>query len=258
MPPEYLDPSKVGVCIGMQFCTGVHDRRTLLDVSTRSRTTALEGDRCSVVAAASSLRDRKRDETRRSLAAAAYGIVRDEGVDALTAEAVADRAGVSRRTFFNYFPSVDSVLTASIAEFFESVGARLAARPVDEDVLDSAVAVITDPSDVELLERIAVIARAAEVSTHARGLCLVELNAWLDWLEGWLRERMPEGTDDLRIATTASTLVGAAEAAFRVWARAAAAGIEAPVLRDSLTSALDLVRTGLDPHRTGSVAGRPS
>ncbi len=228
-------------------------------MSTRSRTTALDGDRSSVVAAASSLRDRKRDETRRSLAAAAYGIVRDEGVDALTAEAVADRAGVSRRTFFNYFPSVDSVLTASIAEFFDSIGARLAARPVDEDVLDSAVAVITDPSDVDLLERIAVIARAAEVSTHARGLCLVELNAWLeDGLEHWLRDRMPVGTDDLRIATTASTLVGAAEAAFRVWARAAAAGVEAPVLRDVLASALDLVRTGLDPHRTGSAAGRPS
>ena len=242
----------------MQFCTQVHNGRTLTTMSLRSRATGTGRDLCAVGEGVASLRDRKRDETRRSLAAAAYGIVRDEGVDALTAEAVADRAGVSRRTFFNYFPSVDSVLTASIAEFFDSVGARLSARPVDEDVLDSAVAVISDPSDVDLLERIAVIARAAEVSTHARGLCLVELHAWLDWLEGWLRGRMPEGTDDLRIATTASTLVAAAEAAFRVWARAAAAGIEAPVLRDSLTSALDLVRSGLDPHRTGSVAGRPS
>ena len=64
--------------------------------------------------------------------------MRDAGFEGLTAEAVADRAGVSRRTFFNYFPSVDSVLTASVTEFFASVGERLDARPVDEDVLDSA------------------------------------------------------------------------------------------------------------------------
>ncbi len=215
------------------------------------------GDRCSVVAAASSLRDRKRDETRRSLSAAAYGIVRDEGVESLTAEAVADRAGVSRRTFFNYFPSVDSVLTASIAEFFDSIGDRLDARPADEDVLDSALAVISNPSDADLLERIAVIARAAEVSAHARGLCLVELYAWLEWLEGWLRARLPAGTDDLVVATTASTLVGAAEAGFRVWARAAATpGAEPLDLRATLSTALDLLRAGLDPHRTGSVAAR--
>ena len=60
---------------------------------------------------------------------AAYSLVRDDGFEGLTAEAVADRAGVSRRTFFNYFPSVESVLTASVTEFFASVGARLEAPP---------------------------------------------------------------------------------------------------------------------------------
>ena len=124
-------------------------------------------------------------------------------------------------------------------------------------MLDSAVAVISDPSDVDLLERIAVIARAAEVSTHARGLCLVELHTWLERARGWLRGRMPEGTDDLRIATTASTLVAAAEAAFRVWARCRRRRHRGALLRDYLTSALDLVRTGLDPHRTGSVPVAP-
>jgi AcrR family transcriptional regulator len=229
------------------------------DMSPRSRATDPDRNRCSVAAAASSLRDRKRDETRRSLATAAFGIVRDDGVDALTAEAVADRAGVSRRTFFNYFPSVDSVLTASIEQFFESIGDRLDARPADEDVLDSVLAVINNPSDVELLERIAVIAGAAEDSSHARGLCLVELYEWLEWLEGWLRERLPAGTGDLVVATTASTIVGAAEAGFRVWAKVAATpGAEPLDLRATLTAALDLLRAGLDPHRGGSVATRTS
>ncbi len=214
-----------------------------------------------------SLRTRKRAETRDALVQAAYAIVRDAGFEGLTAEAVADRAGVSRRTFFNYFPSVESVLTASVTEFFASVGDRLEARPVDEDVLDSALAVVTDPADGDLLERIGVLAAAGEASPHARGLILVELHAWLDWLEGWLRRHLALGvtlpTDpdplatDLYVATLASSLVGAAEAAFRVWLRDGAApadaghpaSVDPASLRGCFTAAIGHVRTGLDPRR---------
>ena len=214
-----------------------------------------------------SLRTRKRAETRDALVQAAYAIVRDAGFAGLTAEAVADRAGVSRRTFFNYFPSVESVLTASVTEFFTSVGDRLEARPVDEDVLDSALAVVTDPGDGDLLERMGVLAAAGEASPHARGLILVELHAWLDWLEGWLRRRLvpdanqPRPTDarvtDLYVATLASSLVAAAEAAFRVWLRDGAttadaghpASADPASLRGCFTAAIGHVRTGLDPQR---------
>ena len=217
-----------------------------------------------------SLRTRKRAETRDALVDAAYAIVRDTGYPGLTAEAVADRAGVSRRTFFNYFPSVESVLTASVTEFFASVGDRLDARPVDEDVLDSALAVVTDPGDGDLLERIGVLAAAGEASPHARGLILVELHAWLDWLEGWLHRRLPPGSSDLYVATLASSLVAAAEAAFRVWLRGGATAAEAGTatagaarpgtaaadaldggasLRGCFTATIGQVRTGLDPRR---------
>ena len=217
-----------------------------------------------------SLRTRKRVETRSALVQAAYAIVRDSGFENLTAEAVADRAGVSRRTFFNYFPSVESVLTASVTEFFASVGDRLEARPVDEDVLDSALAVVTDPGDGDLLERIGVLAAAGEASPHARGLILVELHAWLDWLEGWLRRRLGPAASDVYVATLASSLVGAAEAAFRVWLRCSTAAPAAadpasgdPALRDDrpaslqdcFTAAIGHVRTGLDPERA-TVAAR--
>ena len=203
-----------------------------------------------------SLRSRKREHTRRALTDAAYAMVRDSGVEGLTAEGVADRAGVSRRTFFNYFPSVESVLTASLTEFFASLGACLEARPADEDVLDSALAVVTDPGDDALLERIAVLAAAGEASPHARGLILVELHAWLEWLEGWLRGRLPQGSSDLVVATYASTLSAAAEAAFRVWARSTAtAGPDAvvPSMAQNLADALAHLRAGLDPTRAPTV-----
>ncbi|MBM6405355.1 TetR family transcriptional regulator [Phycicoccus sp. CSK15P-2] len=176
-----------------------------------------------------SLRDRKREETRHALVHAAYTIVRDGGVGDVTAEAVADRAGVSRRTFFNYFPSVESVITASVAEFFASLSDRLGERPEDEPVEVSLRAVVADPSDLDLVERVGVLAAAGEASPHAKGLILGELHAWLDWFEGWLRVRLGPDASELYVATVASALVGAGEAALRVWARHAVAGSEAPV-----------------------------
>ncbi len=131
-----------------------------------------------------SLRDRKRERTRRDLAHAAYTIVRDGGVDAVTAEAVADRAGVSRRTFFNYFPSVESVLTASVTEFFASVSEPPRRAPRGRARAGRAsLAVVDDPTDLDLVERIGVLAAAGEASPHAKALILGELHAWLDWFE---------------------------------------------------------------------------
>ncbi len=168
---------------GCRTCSSLH--RAELHCRARRRTVGRVNLRPGSTSDGCSLRTRKRAETRSALVQAAYAIVRDDGFEGLTAEAVADRAGVSRRTFFNYFPSVESVLTASVTEFFASVGDRLEARPVDEDVLDSALAVVTDPGDGDLLERIGVLAaagrglaarpradprRAARLARLARGL----------------------------------------------------------------------------------------
>ncbi|NHA70101.1 TetR/AcrR family transcriptional regulator [Phycicoccus flavus] len=198
-----------------------------------------------------SLRDRKRAETRRTLALAAYTIVRDEGVDAVTAEAVADRAGVSRRTFFNYFPSVESVLTASVAEFFTTLSRRLDERPHDEPVRASLLAVVDDPSDLDLVERIGVLAAAGESSAHAKVLILGTLHEWTDWLEDWLRDRLgtrvADRPSDLQIAVLASCILGAGEAALRVWARHATDTPDdpRPDFLAAFAEAIDLLGTDL-------------
>ena len=200
-----------------------------------------------------SLRDRKREETRRALAHAAYTIVRDEGVDAVTADAVADRAGVSRRTFFNYFPSVESVLTASISDFFAALSERLEERPADEDVIDSVLAVVDDPGDLALVERIGVLAAAGETSPHAKGLILVEFHTWLDWFEEWLRGRLGPGPTDLHVATVAAAVLGCGEASIRVWSKAVVAGDRPRAFHDVLAESLGHLRTGrLVPSTTTS------
>jgi AcrR family transcriptional regulator len=193
------------------------------------------------------LRERKREETTRSLAKAAYAIVREEGVDAVTADAVAERAGVSRRTFFNYFPSVESVLTASVAELLDAAAARLEARPAGEDIVTSVLTVVDDPVDLDLVERLGVLAEAGESNPHARTLMVGELHAWLDWFEGWVRSRLGAGATDLEVATLAATLLAAAEAAMRVWARQVTAGAtHGPTFHDVLAEALGHLRPALD------------
>lgn len=58
-----------------------------------------------------SLRDRKRAETWAALHAAAANRALSEGIEGVTVEVVAEEAGVSTRTFFNYFPcKEDAVL----------------------------------------------------------------------------------------------------------------------------------------------------
>lgn len=208
--------------------------------------------RVTTTTGADPVRRRKRDTTRDALCDAAYSVVRDVGMEGLTADAVADRAGVSRRTFFNHFPSVESVLTTSLDDFFASVGARLETRPADEPVLDSVRSVVTEAGDDALVERIAVLAAAGEASLHARGLILVHLHEWLEWLEGWLRRRLGPEPSDLVVASLASVLAAVTEAAWRVWWRSRLHEADEVVdehtsLATSFSEAIDLLRTGLDP-----------
>ena len=56
------------------------------------------------------LRERQRLETLRRLHVAASDLAEKEGLSAATVDAITDRAGVSRRTFFNYFASKEDAI----------------------------------------------------------------------------------------------------------------------------------------------------
>ena len=62
------------------------------------------------------LRERKKLATRSALTTAALQLAVERGVDAVTAEDVADAAGVSVRTFFNYFATKEQAFVADDLE----------------------------------------------------------------------------------------------------------------------------------------------
>lgn len=76
-----------------------------------------------------SLRARKKRATSQSLADAAYGLARELGFEAVTTDDIASKAGVSRRTFANYYANKHA---AVVDGFMQHLGISLW-RPDDPE-----------------------------------------------------------------------------------------------------------------------------
>ena len=85
-----------------------------------------------ITAPAASLAERKRQLVRDELADAAVKILALRGYEDTTVEQIADAVGVSRRTFFRYFPSKDDVIVHLLAGAGTQLSAELRARPAGE------------------------------------------------------------------------------------------------------------------------------
>lgn len=106
---------------------------------------------CTVVEVSTQLglRDRKKAATRAALADAAAELAREHGLHEVTADAIAARAGVSTRTFHNYFASKEEAVLVHFEGLIETWIDLLRHRPADEPIMSSleecAVGLVTDP-----------------------------------------------------------------------------------------------------------------
>ena len=99
-------------------------------------------DRSIVGDVTTGLRERKKQRTRQTIAAAALELAVAHGLAEVTVEQVAEAAEVSPRTFFNYFSSKEEAVVAADVDRAADLGERLAARPAEEPVLDAVRAVV--------------------------------------------------------------------------------------------------------------------
>jgi AcrR family transcriptional regulator len=170
--------------------------------------------------AAPSRRELNKAATRQAITGAALELLRVKGPGNFTVEDIADAAGISRRTFFNYFSSTDAALAAITHAFLDNAIQQLRLRPADEPVLESAKAALmalADPQAVAPLAELFTLTQQSPLMSHT------ELEAW-DHCRAQVfavaRERLA-GTsgeqDDLYIHALAGSVISCGKAAFEVW-----------------------------------------
>ncbi|MEV0398496.1 TetR family transcriptional regulator [Actinoallomurus sp. NPDC050550] len=162
------------------------------------------------------LRERTRRAVRAELAELALGLFVERGYERTTVEDIAAAAGVSRRSFFRYFPTKEDVLFGDVDELAEQIAEDIRARPGDEDAWACLHAVLRDWEP-----------RIHAAQRELTGLRLIEttpaLRARLHQKRDELRDRISaalcERPSPLLDAFTADLLTAAAGAALDAVAR---------------------------------------
>ncbi len=159
------------------------------------------------------LRARKRQATEDALVAAAMARFTTHGFDETSVDVIAEDAGVSRRTFFRYFPTKEAV-------FFHRQRQRLAAfaDALEHDANDPWEAVrgvLRRFAKAYEAERKQLLAER-RVLAGSRTLMAVELQVDQEW-EGQMARTLAASRPAIEADVLAGAVVGAVRAVLRHW-----------------------------------------
>jgi AcrR family transcriptional regulator len=165
-----------------------------------------------------SLRERKKDRTRRTLQAEAVRLFAAKGFEATTIEEIAAAAEVAPRTFFRYFPTKEEVVFWS--EHQPMLAGHVAARPDDEPAaqalrhgLTDGLASFYDQDRERLLERSKLACRTPALQRRWRQQ-QADLAAGMAQI---LAHRLGVHADDLEVRALAAALAAALFVAIEEW-----------------------------------------
>src|SRR6266480_4488365 len=91
------------------------------------------------------LRERKKQQTRDSIAQTARRLFGERGFDAVTVEEVAGEAEVSRKTVFNYFPTKEDLFYSGMELFEARLLDAIRTRKPGESILAAFARFVTEP-----------------------------------------------------------------------------------------------------------------
>ena len=123
------------------------------------------------VAQTPSRREKHKSRTRQALREAALELFAAQGFDTTTTEEIAEKAGVSVRTFFRYFPTKELVLFFGRYDFVQTFIAGLVSQPESERDLDAmrAAFVSSAPGFADRRKALHLYERAIASSPTLRG-----------------------------------------------------------------------------------------
>jgi AcrR family transcriptional regulator len=221
----------------------------------------------SAAAPTPSRRELNKAATRQAITDAALALLRSRGPGSFTVEDIADAAGISRRTFFNYFSSTDAALASVTHGFLDNAIQQFRLRPADEPILQSAQAALmalADPMTVEPLAELFTLTQHSALMSHP------ELEAWEHCTEQIIavaRERVAgteDGVDELYVRALAGAMISCGRAALEVWFTRRGADLSAASLaelRQLLIDAMALLGSGFtagstlaSPHSASSAS----
>lgn len=203
-------------------------------------------------------REQNKIDTRRAIADAAFDLARSVGPGAFTVDQIAERAGVSRRTFFNYFHSAEDALTVRVDGFLDLAIKVFGKLPQDEPLFDSIISAFIETTRMEGLSQHGELFRMAAVNPE---LLRAQLHSWeraeVRIVEA-LRSRLGSGASDLYLNSLVGCVLSCTKAAMRDWASDtptsgddSGSDLEARIL-----AVLTMLRDGFADPGVGSM-GRP-
>lgn len=190
------------------------------------------------------LREQNKIRTRRALSAAALELATESGYDALTAERIAERAQVSRRTFFNYFNRVEDALLDGCAELADVTLAAFRARPVGESLADSVRVVIAEVISHPAFDRAFALERLAAVSAAADRVLMEFHRSQQETVEQALSDRFGPDAEPLYVVTLAACIAGLIQRVGRLVVEENPAGVDRAALHERFSRAFALFFAG--------------
>jgi AcrR family transcriptional regulator len=167
------------------------------------------------------------------LTQAAFELFGERGYDATTVADIAERAGLTRRTFFRYFADKREVLFAGSLQLHDLFVTSVASAPADASPFDT-VAVALDAVAATFEERRAFAARRAQIIASTPELQereLIKLASLAAAVAQALRDR---GVGEPAASLTGQTAIAVFHVAFGRWMAAGNDRDFAQLIRESL------------------------
>jgi AcrR family transcriptional regulator len=192
------------------------------------------------------LRERKKQATRAALRAAALRLALERGPENVRVDDISEAAGVSPRTYNNYFSSREQAIVAAVtAERASRVAAAVAARPGDvslaDAVIDAVIEQYTDPGE-DARDALLMI-----TTSPALRACYADT---VTTIEGPLAEAITErcqGMDRLTAQVLAASVGATAKVALRQWLQSTTAPASMSGFVVASGSLPNLMRIALTP-----------
>ena len=202
-------------------------------------------------AAPPSRRELNKAATRQAISDSTLELLRSQGPGNFTVEDIAESAGISRRTFFNYFSSTEAAIASVTHGFLDTALEQFRLRPADEPILESARAALVELADPMTVAPMAELFSLTQASPL---LARSELEAWDHCTEQIIaaaRERAAQNPDaemdELYLRALAGSVISCGKAAMEVWFSRCGTDLSAEslsILRQLLIDSMGLLGSG--------------